>query len=566
MSERDVSPRLSYFRGDESEPLLDMTIGAAFEAAVDRYGDRDAIVMRHQNVRYTYRELNSVVDHFAAGLLSCELSPGDRIGIWAPSCIEWAITQYAAMKLGLVLVNLNPAYRRTEIEFALNKVGCTALVLADEFKASRYLEMLTSLVPELSTSMPGALKSARLPDLRIVIRISDKSVPGTYRFQEVSEAGKLGNKDMLREIIEKQSCDNPINIQFTSGTTGSPKGATLSHKNILNIAHFTAKLCNITEIDSICVPLPLFHVFGMVTGNLLGMLCGAKVVHPSDAFDPDAVLAAIEEERCTMLYGVPTMFIAELSSPHFGEHDLSSLRGGILAGASVPIELIRRVISDMYMREVVIGYGMTETSSTITITSPFDTVERRVATVGKVVPHVEVKVMSSLGETVPVGVEGEICVRGYSVMLGYWNDTEKTNEVIDREGWLHTGDLGVFDDEGYGRIVGRIKELVIRGGENISPVEIEQFLYHHPKIESVQIVGVPDHKYGEELCACIKVRAGETMSGGDIKSFCQDKIAHFKIPRYVRFVESFPMTASGKVQKFLLAKESTIELGLSEKE
>lgn len=556
-------PRLSHFCGDRDEPLLEKTIGAAFDETVDRFADRPALVVRHQRVRLTYSQLKRQVDDFAVGLLSHNLSPGDRIGIWAPSCAEWTIAQYAAAKIGLILVNLNPAYRTNEIEYAINKAGCSALVLADEFKGSRYIEMLQVLAPELSRHAPGSLRAARLSTLRLVIRIGEGRVDGTVLFQDILTAGAGGSQSALAGVGRKLKCDDPINIQFTSGTTGAPKGATLSHKNLLNAAYFTARLCGISERDAICVPLPLYHVFGMTTGNILGMLSGSKVVHPSDAFDADAVLSAVEEERCSMLYGVPTMFIAELSTPGFAGRDLSSLRGGIIAGASVPIELMRRVMTDMHMPEVVIGYGMTETSSTITITSPTDAVERRVSTVGKVVPHVEVKAVDPSGQVVAVGTAGEICVRGYSVMLGYWDDAARTAEAVDPKGWIKTGDLGVFDEEGYCRIVGRIKELIIRGGENISPVEIEGFLHQHPAIESVQVVGVPDQKYGEELCACIKVKSGESLSEEEVRAFCRGQIAHFKIPRHVRFMDSFPMTASGKVQKFRLAQESLEALGLA---
>ena len=562
MSETMEGQGASYVRGAVDTPLLADTIGSAFDRTVERHGDSIALVVSHQQVVWSYAELASNVEAFAAGLFRLGLVRGDRIGIWAPNCVEWTVTQYAAAKLGLILVNLNPAYRVTEIEFALNKAGCKALVLADRFKASDYIQMLRTLAPELDSSVPGRLKAERLPNLEIVIQLGSGSLRGVFRFDEVRTLGKDVDRQLLIDTAARLDCDDPINIQFTSGTTGSPKGATLSHRNLLNSSYFTGRICGISSSDAICVPLPLYHVFGMAIGNLLAMLFGAKVVHPGEVFEPDAVLEAVERERCTSLYGVPTMFIAQLASPDFKQRDLSSLRTGIIAGASVPMELMRRVIADMRMEQVVIGYGMTETSATIMITSPADPVERRVATVGRVVPHVEVKVVDERSEIVPRGQVGEICVRGYSIMLGYWGDREKTAEAIDADGWMHTGDLGTIDRDGYGKIVGRLKELVIRGGENISPVEIEDFLHRHPQVEMAQIVGVPDDKYGEELCACIKLKDGRRPSEAELRDFCRGQIAHFKIPRYVRFVDVFPMTASGKVQKYLLAEQSARELGL----
>jgi fatty-acyl-CoA synthase len=562
MSDRMEGLDASYVRGDGDTPLLTDTIGKAFDRTVEWYGDRTALVVGQQQIVWTYAELASKVEAFASGLFRLGLVQGDRIGLWAPNCAEWTITQYAAAKLGLVLVNLNPAYRVAEIEFALNKAGCRALVLADRFKASDYIQMMRTLAPELESSVPGKLRAARLPKLEIVIQLGTESQPGFYGFDEIGALGKGVDRQLLIDAAASLNCDDPINIQFTSGTTGSPKGATLSHRNLLNSSYFTGKICGISSADAICVPLPLYHVFGMASGNLLAMLFGAKVVHPSEAFEPDAVLKAVEQERCTSLYGVPTMFIAELASPDFKRRDLSSLRTGIIAGASVPMELMRRVITDMHMEQVVIGYGMTETSATIMITSPTDPVERRVSTVGRVVPHVEAKVINERSEIVPRGQVGEICVRGYSVMLGYWEDPQKTAEAIDADGWMHTGDLGTIDHDGYGKIVGRLKELVIRGGENISPAEIEEFLHRHPQVEMAQVVGVPDDKYGEELCACIKLKGGPQLSEEDMREFCRGEIAHFKVPRYVRFVEAFPMTASGKVQKYLLAEQSARELRL----
>lgn len=562
ISGRTESPGDSHIRGDVDIPLLTETIGRAFDRTIRLHGDRPALVVSHQQIAWTYAELASQVEIFACGLLKLRLVRGDRIGVWAPNRAEWTVTQYAAAKLGLVLVNLNPAYRISEIEFALNKAGCKALVLADRFKASDYIQMMRTLAPELDSSVPGKLRAARLPKLEIVIQLGAESPRGAFRFDEISALGKGVDRQLLIDAAARLNSNDPINIQFTSGTTGNPKGATLSHHNLLNSAYFTGRICGISSADAICVPLPLYHVFGMASGNLLAMLFGAKVVHPSEGFEPDAVLKAVEQERCTSLYGVPTMFIAELASTDFERRHLSSLRTGIIAGASVPMELMRRVIADMHMEQVVIGYGMTETSSTIMITSPNDPVERRVSTVGRVVPHVEVKVVNEHSEIVPRGQVGEICVRGYSVMLGYWEDPLKTAEAIDADGWMHTGDLGTIDQEGYGKIVGRLKELIIRGGENISPAEIEEFLYRHPQVEMVQVVGVPDEKYGEELCACVRLKSGPQLSEAELREFCRGEIAHFKIPRYVRFVDGFPMTASGKVQKYLLAEQSSRELGL----
>lgn len=543
--------------------MIETTIGAAFDEAVTRHGERIALVVRHQQIRWSYRELGMQVDSFAAGLLRLGLRPGDRIGIWAPNCAEWTVTQYAAANLGLVLVNLNPAYRTAEIKYALSKVGCKALVLADQFRGSNYPEMLRSLAPEIDNSAPGALHAAKLPDLRSLICTGSGHHEGFLRFGDIAEAGSLAIRDGFSGWPEGLAPSDPINIQFTSGTTGAPKAATLSHRGLLNSAWFTGEICRTSCDDAICVPLPLFHIFGMVTGNLLAMLRGAKIVHPGDAFDADDVLSAVEEEKCTSLYGVPTMFVAELESLASCRRDLSSLRTGIIAGSVVPMELLRRVMTEMHMTGVVNGYGMTETSSAIMVTSPTDTPERRVTSVGRVVPHVEARIVDAHGATVPIGETGEIRVRGYSTMLGYWDDAETTMKTIDSEGWVHTGDIGIFDEDGYGKIVGRIKEMVIRGGENVSCGEIEDLLLLHTAVDSVYVVGVPDDKYGEELCACVKLKRNEEVHADDIREFCRGRISHFKIPRYVRFVDTFPLTASGKVQKFLLAEHSARDLGLT---
>lgn len=553
--------RLSHFQGEQSQPLIDATIGAALDDVAERYGDHIALVVRHQQVRWSYRDLKRWADGFAGGLWQAGLRPGDRIGIWAPNCVEWTVTQYASAKIGLILVNLNPAYRAAEIEYALTKVGCKALVFAHSFKSSRYLDMLRSLIPEIGRSRSDELHSAAMPELRLLICTALECHDGVIRFQDVVEKGLRVVREGFAWPRGLKSSD-PINIQYTSGTTGAPKAAILSHRGLLNNAWFTGQICGTLEGDAICVPLPLFHIFGMLTGNLLAILRGAKIVHPGDAFDADSVLSAVEDERCTSLYGTPTMFVSELASLEERPRDLSSLRTGIIAGAVVPMELLRRVMTEMNMTGVVNGYGMTETSSAIMVTSPTDTAERRVATVGRVVPHVEAKIVDPAGSTVRIGEAGEILVRGYSTMLGYWGDPETTSKTIDPEGWLRTGDLGMFDESGYGKIVGRIKDMIIRGGENISCGEIEEFLLLHPAIESACVVGVPDDRYGEELCACLKLKVGSHVKEREVQEFCKGKISHYKIPRYVRFVDDFPLTTSGKVQKFLLAKSSAQLLGL----
>jgi fatty-acyl-CoA synthase len=557
--------RASHFRGDQSQPLIETTIGEAFRAVARRHGERVALVVRHQRVRWTYRDLEQHVNDLAAGLLQAGLRPGDRLGIWAPNCVEWTVTQYAAAAIGVILVNLNPAYRAAEIRYALTKVGCKALVFAHHFRETRYLEMLRALAPEIDLSPAGELHAAAMPDLRHLICMTDEHQKGVHRFCDIAAAGRLAIDDGFDDWPRDLKPSDPINIQFTSGTTGAPKAATLSHRGLLNNAWFTGAICGTTDADAICVPLPLFHIFGMLTGNLLAMLRGAKIVHPGEAFAPEDVLLAVEEERCTLLYGVPTMFVSMLTSLESCRRDLTSLRGGIIAGAVVPMSLLRRVMTELNMTGVVNGYGMTETSSAIMVTSPTDTPERRVTSVGRVVPHIEAKIVDARGTIVPVGEPGEIHTRGYSTMLGYWDDPEATANAIDSEGWVHTGDVGVFDEHGYGRIVGRIKEMVIRGGENISCGEIEEFLLLHPAVETAYVVGVPDDKYGEELCACVKVKADSRVSGEEIREFCRGKISHFKIPRYVRFLDEFPLTASGKVQKFALARSSARDLGLVEK-
>ncbi|HKW52487.1 MAG TPA: AMP-binding protein [Stellaceae bacterium] len=555
----------SYVHGASDVPLIGDTIGTYFDQAAERWGERDALIVRQQNVRWTYGELKERVDAFAAGLLALGLAPGDRVGIWSPNNAEWVVTQLATAKAGIILVNINPAYRLSELDYALNKVGCKALVTADHFKTSDYVGMLRELAPEIEGSAPGALRSRRLPALKTLIRIGPPGARGFFAFDDVPRLARDGDRARLAEIAPLMQFDDPINIQFTSGTTGAPKGATLTHHNILNNGFFIGEAQRLTDRDRVCIPVPLYHCFGMVLGNLACLTHGSAMVYPSEGFDPLATLEAVEAERCTALYGVPTMFIAELGHPEFKRFDLSSLRTGIMAGSPCPIEVMKRCVAEMNMREVTIAYGMTETSPVSTQTSCDDPLERRVGTVGRVHPHVEVKIVDGEGRIVPPGMPGELCTRGYSVMLSYWDDAERTAEAIDRARWMHTGDLATLDEEGYCNIVGRIKDMVIRGGENVYPREIEEFLFRHPKIEAVQVVGVPDRKYGEELCAWVKLKpdAG-ALTAEDVRAFCQGQIAHYKIPRYVKFVDSFPMTVTGKVQKFLMREAMVKELGLAE--
>ena len=553
---------LSYAHGGSTVALIGETIGVHFDRVVARWGDRPGVVVRQQGVRWTYQELGRRVDAVAAGLLALGLQPGERVGIWSPNNAEWVVTQFATAKAGLILVNINPAYRLSELEYALNKVGCRALVTATAFKTSDYIGMVNTLAPELARSRPGHLDSAKLPSLRTVIQIGDAPAPGTIPFDAVHGMGREEDRARLKDLAGLLQFDDPINIQFTSGTTGLPKGATLTHHNILNNGMFLGEMMHYTDQDKVCIPVPLYHCFGMVIGNLACMTHGSAMVLPGEGFDPLATLRTVAEERCTALYGVPTMFIAELDHPEFAAFDLSSLRTGMMAGAPCPIEVMRRVIRDMHLTEITIGYGMTETSPVSTQTMIGDSLDKQVSTVGRVHPHVEVKIVDAEGRIVPRNTSGEFCTRGYSVMLGYWDDQERTDQAIDKAGWMHTGDLATMDDDGYCNIVGRIKDMVIRGGENIYPREIEEFLYRHPAIQDVQVFGVPDQRFGEELCAWIKVRAGEALSADDVKAFCKDQIAHYKVPRHIRFVDEFPMTVTGKMQKFIMRAQMEEELGV----
>jgi fatty-acyl-CoA synthase len=552
----------SYVSGVAEVPLLGQTIGAALERAATQWTDRSALISPTQQIHWTWRELRDLADAFAAGLLALGLRRGDRIGIWSLNRAEWTLTQFAAARAGFILVTINPAYRLSELEFALNKVGCSALVTATAFKSSDYLGMVKTLAPELVVSKPGELSAARLPHLRIVIQIGGPQVPGTIAFDEVAAQGGASQFAELRASTRERQFDDAINIQFTSGTTGSPKGVTLTHHNILNNGYFVGRAMRLTAEDRVCIPVPLYHCFGMVMGNLAAVTHGCAMVYPGEGFDPLATLEAVQTQKCTALYGVPTMFIAELDHPEFARFDLGSLRTGIMAGAPCPIEVMRRVVDRMNLREVTIAYGMTETSPVSFQSAVDDPLERRVSTVGRIQPHLEAKIVDSDGCIVPRGQSGELCTRGYSVMLGYWDDREKTNEVIDGAGWMHTGDLATLDQDGHCNIVGRIKDMVIRGGENLYPREIEEFLFRHPKIQEVQVFGVADDKYGEELCAWVKLRDGETMTEEEMREFCRGQIAHQKVPRYVEFVDSFPMTVTGKAQKFLMRKNVEDRLGL----
>ncbi|WFU45639.1 AMP-binding protein (plasmid) [Bradyrhizobium sp. CB82] len=548
--------RESYVHGNSGAPLIGRTIGALLDDVAATDGSREALVVAHQKIRWTYAELKSHSDAFASGLLALGLEPGDRVGIWSPNCAEWTIAQFATAKAGLILVNINPAYRLSELEHVLKAVGCRALITAALFKSSDYIAMIRELAPELGRAN-GELRSSRLPELLHVISIAGKH-DGCLTFDWVLEKGRQTGNRRLDFVASKVQMDDAVNIQFTSGTTGLPKGATLSHHNLVNNAFFVGEATGIEPGSRVCIPVPLYHCFGMVMGNLGCVTHAATMVYPSESFEPLKTLEVVEAERCDVLYGVPTMFIAQLNHPEFPRFDLRALRRGIMAGAPCPIEVMKDVASKMHMSEITIAYGMTETSPVSFQSSRNDPLEMRVSTVGRIQPHLEVKIVDRQGRVVPRGEAGELCTRGYSVMLGYWNDEARTKEAIDAAGWMHTGDLATIDEDGYCRIVGRIKDMVIRGGENIYPREVEEYLYRHPDIQDVQVFGVPDARYGEELCAWIVPKPGARLSEEVVRAFCQDRISHYKIPRYIRFVESFPSTVTGKVQKFAM-REAMIE-------
>ncbi|WP_455284664.1 AMP-binding protein [Cupriavidus necator] len=553
-----VKPGLSLVAGNADIPLSDDTIPALLARTVAANPGGPAVVFREHGVRWNWTEFSDQVDRLASGLLQRGIQPGDRVGIWAPNRPEWLVTQFATARIGAILVNINPAYRQAELEYALNKAGVRMLITAARFKASDYLCTLQALAPELAQAEPGALRAARLPKLQWIVRMGGEATPGMLNYDEL-----LAEPDIVRldAVAATLSPHDAINIQFTSGTTGNPKGATLTHHNVVNNGRFVAMAMRLGSSDVLCIPVPLYHCFGMVLSVLACVSVGACMVFPGEAFDPLATMQAVSEERSTALHGVPTMFIAQLDHPEFSRFDFSTLRTGIMAGAPCPIEVMKRVVADMHMAEVTIAYGMTETSPVSFQSATDDPLDKRVSTVGRVQPHLECKVVDALGQIVPTGTTGELCTRGYSVMQGYWEDEARTQEAI-RDGWMHTGDLATIDDEGYCNIVGRVKDMLIRGGENIYPREIEEFLFRHPKIQAVQVFGVPDPKYGEEVCAWIVLKPGQTATEEEIRAFCRDQIAHYKIPRHIRFVSEMPMTVTGKVQKFVMRDTMIHDLGL----
>ncbi|MDA7772200.1 AMP-binding protein [Pseudomonadales bacterium] len=548
----------SYLCGQANEPLLYETIGACVERIAATYPDKEALVVRHQNIRWTFSEYKSRIDALAAGLVSLGVEPGDRVGIWSPNRVEWCLTQFATAKIGAIMVCINPAYRPYELEYALNKVKCQTIITAAQFKTSEYLRMLQEMAPELATCEPGELKSIKLPHLTTLIRMGDAVSPGMFNFDKVCEMGEDTHYDRMAEIAPTLQADDAINIQFTSGTTGSPKGATLSHFNILNNGLQVGAGMRFTSEDRLCIPVPLYHCFGMVMGNLTCMTHGACAVFPDEGFDPDVVLRTVVEEKCTALHGVPTMFVAETDLPNVAEYELSTLRTGVMAGAPCPLELMHQVIDKLNMSEITIMYGQTETSPVNHMTDIDAPAEKRCGTVGRVGPYQEIKIIDESGRVVPLGDKGELCCRGYSVMQGYWDDEARTDETIDATGWLHSGDLAEMDEEGYVQIVGRIKDMIIRGGENVYPREVEEFLYTHPDIQEVQVFGIPDERYGEIVCAWVQLKQNATLNEQGVKSFCRDQITHFKVPSLVRFVDEFPMTVTGKIQKFKM-RETMIE-------
>jgi fatty-acyl-CoA synthase len=548
----------SYLCGQANEPLLYETIGACVDRIAATYPDKEALVVRHQDIRWTFSEYKAEIDALAAGLISLGVEPGDRVGIWSPNRVEWCLTQFATAKIGAIMVCINPAYRPYELEYALNKVKCKTIIAAEQFKTSEYLRMLQEMAPELATCQPGQLASAKLPHLRTVIRMGEAVTPGMFNFDSVCKLGADEHHARIAEIALTLEADDAINIQFTSGTTGNPKGATLSHFNILNNGLQVGAGMRFTSEDRLCIPVPLYHCFGMVMGNLACMTHGACAVFPDEGFDPEVVLATIAEEKCTALHGVPTMFVAETDLPNVRDFDLSSLRTGVMAGAPCPLELMHQVIEKLNMSEITIMYGQTETSPVNHMTDIDAPAEKRCGTVGRVGPYQEIKIIDDNGRVVPLGDKGELCCRGYSVMQGYWDDEARTRETIDPAGWLHSGDLAEMDEEGYVQIVGRIKDMIIRGGENVYPREVEEYLYTHSDIQEAQVFGIPDEKYGEIVCVWVQLKQKGSMNEEDVKHYCRDQITHFKVPALVRFVDEFPMTVTGKIQKFRM-RDTMIE-------
>jgi len=550
----------SYTRGRQDQALLTQTIGQAFDATVARCADGEALVSRHQGLRYSWRQLAEQVEVHARALMALGVNTGDRVGIWAPNCAQWCILQLASAKVGAILVNINPAYRVGELEYVLRQSGCRWLVCADAFKTSDYHAMVQELVPELACASPGKLVSERLPDLRGVISLAANPPAGFLRWHALAEKAGQTTLEAFTARQRGLQFDQPVNIQYTSGTTGAPKGATLSHYNILNNGFMVGESLGLTACDRMVIPVPLYHCFGMVMANLGCITHGSTMIYPNDAFDAELTLRAVAEERASILYGVPTMFIAMLDHPSRAQMDLSTLRSGIMAGATCPIEVMRRVSDQMHMAEVQIAYGMTETSPVSLQTGPDDDLELRVTTVGRTQPQLENKLVDADGCIVVRGEIGELCTRGYSVMLGYWDNPQATADAIDPAGWMHSGDLAVMDEQGYVRIVGRNKDMIIRGGENIYPRELEEFFYTHPAVADAQVIGIPCSRYGEEIVAWIKLHPGHSATVEELQAWCKARIAHFKVPRYIRFVDEFPMTVTGKVQKFRMREVSIVEL------
>ncbi|RCL28912.1 AMP-binding protein [Pseudomonas sp. AFG_SD02_1510_Pfu_092] len=550
----------SYTRGRQDKPLLTQTIGQAFDATVARCADGEALVSRHQGLRYSWRQLAEQVEVQARALMALGVNTGDRVGIWSPNCAEWCILQIASAKVGAILVNINPAYRVGELEYVLRQSGCRWLVCADAFKTSDYHAMVQQLVPELASASPGEMASERLPDLRGVVSLAANPPAGFLPWQALAEWAGQTSVEACAKRQHSLQFDQPVNIQYTSGTTGAPKGATLSHYNILNNGYMVGESLGLTARDRMVIPVPLYHCFGMVMANLGCITHGSTMVYPNDAFDAELTLRAVAEERASILYGVPTMFIAMLDHPARPHMDLSTLRSGIMAGATCPIEVMRRVIQQLHMAEVQIAYGMTETSPVSLQTGPDDELELRVTTVGRTQPQLENKLVDTDGCIVPRGEIGELCTRGYSVMLGYWDNPQATADTIDPAGWMHSGDLAVMDEHGYVRIVGRNKDMIIRGGENIYPRELEEFFYTHPAVADAQVIGIPCSRYGEEIVAWIKLHPGHSATAEELQAWCKARIAHYKVPRHIRFVDEYPMTVTGKVQKFRMREISVAEL------